>query len=185
MTVIERVAERDSRYTTEESRGIEMFRVDGGELLTLGQLMIAYCCRLAAAVEARSVLQMNRINRTNERMTVLADGMSAMLAASADTTFGAITVKVAGRNVNFREFLLACGVAESALVKGDVRLTEQVKLNLATPIKLQMENASATSQREGVQLRAEVNARDTAFKSAASLSGGYCGLGASLARALA
>ena len=75
-----------SRYAPQGSDKVYLYanELEGGQHLTLGQLVIAVSMRSAASYEAQSVVKMNRMAGGAEKLTKVADFMEAIANDDAD-----------------------------------------------------------------------------------------------------
>ena len=71
-----------NRYAPPEAAAVNMYSVDGGEQLTLGQLMAAVCIRAGANMEAQSVNKMNLMNNNVELLKTAAEYLGQLATDS-------------------------------------------------------------------------------------------------------
>ncbi|MBQ7651237.1 MAG: hypothetical protein IJS15_09770, partial [Victivallales bacterium] len=71
--MIQAVQIATNRYAPPGAQAINMYSVDGGEELTLGQLMAAVCIRAGMNREAQSVNKMNVMNNNVENLKTAAE----------------------------------------------------------------------------------------------------------------
>lgn len=187
MIYVHPIAERDARYTTPESRDICLYSIgEGGQLLTLGQLLIAVGCRHAAALESRSVLTMNVISGRVRLMRRLSACLEAATNAAESETMGSVKVVLEdGTKKGLRDCLVNdCGINGVVLPAGGDLLIPANKVRVMDAVKVKMDDASNESQRDNVSLRSLVSARDVAYRTVTSLTRGYCAAGTDLAQFL-
>ena len=172
-----------------------LYRVEGqGEALTFGQLAIACGCAQAAAVEARSVLLMNRIGAETETMRTLADMMNRVKEADENLTCADLKLEPPGGGapITYLQYLERYfGVKNTTTEEGvrilpdeNDKLLPNAKLLLLDAIKTQMEKCANESQGDTLKLRSLVTARDTALRTVTALVNGNTQVGLNVGLAI-
>ena len=80
--MIEAVQIATNRYAPDGAQAINMYSINGGENLTLGQLMAAVCIGAGANMEAQSVNKMNRMNNNVEHLKTAAEYLGQLATDS-------------------------------------------------------------------------------------------------------
>ena len=181
--MIERVtiSRLNPEWAPKGSDDVVLYKVEGrGEELTFGQLAIACGCAQAAAIEARSVLLMNRIGSETGSMRTLSGMMDAV--RDADESLICADLKLeppgGGAPITYLQYLARFFNVKNETTEDGVRilpeendkLNPNTKLMLLDAIKMQMEKCANESQGDTVKLRSLVTARDTALRTVTSLT---------------
>lgn len=172
-----------------------LYRVEGrGEQLTFGQLAIACTCAQAAAIEARTVLLMNRIGSETGTMRTLSDAMDMVRTASESETCSTLLLESPAGDgpITLLEYLQKyLGVKNTTTDEGVKVLPEEsdllrpnTKLLLIEALKAQMEKCSNESQADTIKLRSLVTGRDVAFRTATAMTNGNTQVGLNVGRAI-
>ena len=172
-----------------------LYRVEGkGEALTFGQLAIACTCAQAAAIEARTVMLMNRIGSETGTMRTLSDMMDMVTDADESLTCRALTLESPAGDgpITLLEYLQKyLGVKGATTDDGvktlpgeDDKLLPNTKLMLLDAIKGQMEKFANDSQSDTIKLRSLVSGRDVAFRTATAMTNGNTQVGLNVGRAI-
>ena len=172
-----------------------LYRVEGqGDALTFGQLAIACGCAQAAAVEARSVLMMNRVGAETEAMRTLADMMNKVKDADEKLTCADLKLEPPGGGapITYLQYLERYFGVKNTKTDEGVRLLPDegdlllpnTKLLLIDAIKTQMEKCANESQGDTLKLRSLVTARDTALRAVTALVNGNTQVGLNVGLAI-
>ena len=188
--MIERVtiSRLNSEWAPKGADDVCLYRVEGqGEALTFGQLAIACGCAQAAAVEARSVLLMNRIGGETGAMRTLADMMNMVKDADEGLTCGDLKLEPpgGGEPITLLQYLERYfGVKNTTTDEGvrilpgeNDKLLPNAKLMLLDAIKTQMEKCANESQGDTLKLRSLVTSRDVALRTVTALVNGNTQVG--------
>ena len=195
--MIERVtiSRLNPEWAPEGADAVSLYRVEGqGEALTFGQLAIACGCAQAAAVEARSVLLMNRIGSETGKMRTLADMMNKV--KDADENLACADLKLeppgGGAPITYLQYLERYFGVKNATTEEGVRilpgendkLLPNAKLLFLDAIKTQMEKCANESQGDTLKLRSLVTARDVALRTVTALVNGNTQVGLNVGLAI-
>lgn len=160
-----------SRYAPQEARAIEVYTYAGNEGMTFGQLVMAVCCKRAAAIEAQSVNAMNRVTETSSWLEALSAATQQMLSASnlSETvnlgSSGYVCKKTSSQTPTLKDFLqYECGIDSSYL---DIS-TYDKRMQLFDQVKTQIDTAARQSQEETIELQSLVSKRDVTFNTSAA-----------------
>ena len=188
------IARMNPEWAPQGAADICLYRVGGeGEELTFGQLAIACTCAQASAIEARTVLLMNRIGSETGTMQKLSGLMDAVKDAPEDQTCSMLTLEPpgGGEPITLLQYLSKYfGVKNTTedgvkvLPEEDDLLLPNAKLLLLDAIKAQMESCANESQGDTIKLRSLVTSRDVAFRTATSITSGNTQVGLNVGRAI-
>ena len=195
--MIERVTigQLNPEWAPRGSDAICLYKVEGqGEALTFGQLAIACGCAQAAAVEARSVLLMNRIGSETGSMRTLSDMMNTVKDADESLTCADLKLEPPGGGapITYLQYLERYFGVKDATTEDGVRtlpdekdnLLPNAKLMLLDAIKTQMEKCANDSQGDTIKLRSLVTARDTALRTVTAMTNGNTQVGLNVGMAI-
>lgn len=155
--MIESVQIASNRYAPDNAQAINMYTLDGGEELTLGQLMAAVCIRTGTNAEAQSINKMNYMNSNVELLEKTSGYLGEI--ASNNVTSGWDTIK------NF--LINSLGMSSSDLPDN---LNSYDKRNQAiNAMKVQLEALTRQAQEDMIDLQSLVNSRDVCFTTGTNL----------------
>ena len=155
--MIENVEIAVNRYAPPGAEAINMYSMDGGDPLTLGQLMAAVCIRTGMNAELRGINKMNLMTANNE----LLDKASGYLneIATNNVTSGWGTIK---------NFLMNTLSIESSALPDN--LNSYAKRNTAiTAMKPKLEMLTRQAQEDMIDLQSLINRRDVCFSTGTNL----------------
>ena len=188
------IARMNPEWAPQEAADICLYRVGGeGEELTFGQLAIACACAQASAIEARTVLLMNRIGSETGTMQKLSGLMDAVKDAPESQTCSMLTLEPpgGGEPITLLQYLAKYFGVKNTTEDGVKVLPEEndpllpnTKLLLLDAIKMQMEKCANESQGDTIKLRSLVTSRDVAFRTATSITSGNTQVGLNVGRAI-
>ena len=131
---------------------INAYQYNGLVGLSFGQLIMAVCCRRAAAIEAQSVVKMNQLTQTTDFLTEASAVTQRIFTASSvsqdDQKF--ITERMEITDANF-----------------DIS-TYDNRMALFAKLKGKLDNASNVSQEQTIALQSLVSRRDVTYNTSAS-----------------
>lgn len=156
-----------SRYAPVE---ISAYQYNGLEGLSFGQLIMAVCCRRAAAIESQSVVKMNELTATTAWLEAVSSVARQIFTAAsldepADIAASGYVCRKAARAPTLRDFLAnECGVdaAYLSVASADARTT------LFAQVKTAMDSASTQSQQQTIDLQSLVSRRDVTYNTSAA-----------------
>ena len=146
-----------NRYAPRGSEAVNLYSngLEGGDHLTIGQLVIAVAMRAAAAYEAQSVTKMN---------VMAAD--TAVLARAAD--YMEEIVNETDNWPTIRQFLVdELGVKEDDL-PGDID-TYKKRMEAIDAMKMKVDALTQNQQTDMVDMQSLVNRRDTAYSASSNM----------------
>ena len=146
-----------NRYAPRGSEAVNLYSngLEGGDHLTIGQLVIAVAMRSAAAYEAQSVTKMN---------SMAAD--TAVLARAAD--YMEEIVNETDNWPTIRQFLVdELGVKEDDL-PGDID-TYKKRMEAIDAMKMKVDALTQNQQTDMVDMQSLVNRRDTAYSASSNM----------------
>ncbi len=146
-----------NRYAPRGSEAVNLYSngLEGGDHLTIGQLVIAVAMRAAAAYEAQSVTKMN---------VMAAD--TAVLARAAD--YMEEIVNETDNWPTIRQFLVdELGVKEDDL-PGDID-TYKKRMAAIDAMKMKVDALTQNQQTDMVDMQSLVNRRDTAYSASSNM----------------
>ena len=131
---------------------INAYQYNGLKGLTFGQLIMAVCCRRAAAIEQQSVIKMNEVNATNQWLEEI--------AGVAERIWTASSVSAADRKVMEDK----CGIKSADI---DVSSYDK-RAALFAQVKPTLDHATTLSQEQAIQLQSLVSRRDVTYNTSAA-----------------
>ena len=154
MIEIEKIA--TNRYAPAGADAINLYStgLEGGETLTLGQLVIAVSMRSAAEYEAQGVVKMNRMAGGSETLEKAARYMEEI----ADETADWATVK------SFCQSEL--GIADEL---PDAIDTYAKRMSAITALKAKVNTLTQQQQTDMIDLQTLVNRRDVAYSASSNI----------------
>lgn len=132
---------------------INAYQYNGLKGLTFGQLIMAVCCRRAAAIEAQSVIKMNTMNASNQQLSDLSAAAERIFTAN-----GSIS------EADKKLFTSLCGVEEKYL---DISSYDS-RTALFGKVKPKLDSLTTLSQEQAVQLQSLISRRDVTYNTSAS-----------------
>lgn len=162
-----------NRYATPEAADITLYKFNGCEGLTLGQLVNAVCCRVGAALEDQSVVKTNIITDGTNRLNAFSSIVSGFMDGSVDYDTELKTAGYEGRRV--REFLEEEGFT---ITTEDKTPTGHLPKEVTTPndrllayevLKDKLEKLANLSQQDMIDLQTDISRRDVAFSTAVNV----------------
>lgn len=161
-----------SRYAPVD---LDTYQYNGLEGLSFGQLVMAVCCRRAAAIENQSVVKMNELTASTAWLEAVS--AAAQQIFSASSLDAAVNLGTSGytcrkakpdaetSKITLREFLQdECGVDKSYL---DIS-TANARTTLFGQLKTTMDAASSQSQQQTIALQSLVSRRDVTYNTSAA-----------------
>ena len=154
MVYVETIA--TNRNAPEGAQAINLYStgVEGGNHLTIGQLVIAVSMRTAAAYEAQSVVKMNRMTAGSEKLSKAA----VYLQEIADGTANWSEAKSYLTNV--------LGITE---VLPDAIDTYAKRMTAITALKTKVDALTQSQQEDMIDMQTLVNRRDVAFSASSNI----------------
>ena len=146
-----------NRYAPRGSEAVNLYSngLEGGDHLTIGQLVIAVAMRAAAAYEAQSITKMN---------VMAAD--TAVLSRAAD--YMEEIVNETDNWPTIRQFLVdELGVKEDDL-PGDID-TYKKRMEAIDAMKMKVDALTQNQQTDMVDMQSLVNRRDTAYSASSNM----------------
>ena len=157
-----------SRYAPVD---LDTYQYNGLEGLSFGQLVMAVCCRRAAAIENQSVVKMNELTASTAWLEAVSAAAQQIFSASSLSdpvdlgTSGYKCRKATSQTPTLKEFLQdECGVAETYL---DIS-TANARTALFGQLKTTMDSASSQSQQQTIALQSLVSRRDVTYNASAA-----------------
>lgn len=155
--MIDAVTIATNRYAPDGAQAICMYSMDGGENLTLGQLMAAVCIKAGAGLEAQSVFMMNKLNRNNSTLEQ-ASGYLEQLCSGPVSDSDWTTMK------NF--FTGTLGITDALPNQAN---SYNDRLTAAKALRVKLEELTRESQEDMIDVQSLINRRDVAFTTATNL----------------
>ncbi len=155
-----------NRYAPPGAQAINMYQLDNGETLTLGQLMAAVCIRAGANMEAQTIPKINTMNGNTETLTT-ASGYLQRLAEDTIQVSEWPTVRTWLINV--------LGVESSALPTylgnsaASTTTTYAKRFQAINAMKVKLEALTRQAQEDMIDVQSMINKRDVAFTTGTSL----------------
>lgn len=149
---------------------VNAYQYNGLEGLSFGQLIMAVCCRRAAAIESQSVLKMNELTATTAWLEALSSVAQQIFTATgldepADIAASGYVCRKAARVPTLRDFLAnECGVDAAYLDIGSA----DARTALFGQLKAPMDSASLQSQQQTIDLQSLVSRRDVTYNTSAA-----------------
>ena len=173
-----------SRYAPRGANAIDVFTYAGNEGMAFGQLVMAVCCKRAAAIEAQSVTAMNRLTSSTSWLEALSSVAQQLMTSNslgdlADLgDSGYVCRKTSRRPTLLDFFQLECGIDAANLYKldGDGKPTSEAldisvfanRMQVFDQLKTVLDTASRQSQQDTVELQSLVSRRDVTFNASAA-----------------
>ena len=154
MVYVETIA--TNRNAPEGAQAINLYStgVEGGNHLTIGQLVIAVSMRTAAAYEAQSIVKMNRMTAGSEKLSAAA----VYLQEISDGTANWAEAKAYLTNV--------LGITE---VLPDAIDTYAKRMTAITALKTKVDALTQSQQEDMIDMQTLVNRRDVAFSASSNI----------------
>jgi len=154
--MIEAVQISTNRYAPDEAQAVNMYRMDDGELLTLGQLMAAVCIKAGACMESQTIAKVNSMDG-NTMLINIASGYLKELAEDKVSNWGTT-----------RNWLInTLGVSANLLPSTIFTYADRFKAISAMKVKL--EALTRQAQEDMIDVQSMTNKRDVAFSTGTSL----------------
>ena len=154
MLYIETIA--TNRNAPDSAKAINLYStgVEGGNHLTIGQLVIAVSMRSAAAYEAQSVLKMNRMTSGSQKLSQAAVCLQEISDGTADwPTTKAYLVNVLG---------ITEGLPDSID-------TYAKRMTAVAALKAKVDAMTQSQQEDMIDMQTLVNRRDVAFSASSNI----------------
>ncbi len=155
--MIEAVQIATNRYAPDGAQAINMYSINGGENLTLGQLMAAVCIGAGANMEAQSINKMNYMN-TNVELLDQASGILSQLATNSVSNW-----------TTSRDFLRNSLGMSSTDVPDNLDTSYNGRFKVINAMKVKLEELTRQAQEDMIDLQSLINKRDIAFSTGTSL----------------
>ena len=155
--MIQAVQIATNRYAPPGAQAINMYSVDGGEKLTLGQLMAAICIRAGMNREAQSVNKMNVMNNNVENLKTAAEYLD-QLATNTVTNWPTV-----------RDFLRNTLGMTSAEVPDSLNTSYKARFKVINAMKNLLDALTRQAQEDMIDVQSLINQRDIAFTTGTSL----------------
>ena len=147
---VNRYAPRGSERVSLYSNGLE-----GGDHLTIGQLVIAVSMRSAAAYEAQSVTKMNTMSGDSDLLEQAADYMDEIVNGTGDWS-------------EIKDFLVnSLGVDEDDLPEDIDTYTK--RMEAIDELKNKVDELTQSQQEDMIDMQTLVNRRDTAYSASSNM----------------
>jgi len=155
--MIENVEIGINRYAPPGAEAINMYSMDGGSPLTLGQLMAAVCIRTGMNAEARGINKMNLMTSNNEVLDKASGYLDEIATNNATSGWD-----------NIKNFLINTLKIESSTLPDN--LDSYAKRNKAiNAMKPKLEALTRQAQEDMIDLQSLVNRRDVSFSTGTNL----------------
>jgi len=146
-----------NRYAPAGADSINMYRMDGGQSLTFGQLMAAVCIRTGANLEAQSINKMNRMNLNVDLLDTASEYLS-QLATNTVTYWPTV-----------RNFLRTKLGMSNSEVPDNYDSSYNGRFKVINAMKTRMEGLTRQAQEDMIDVQSMINRRDVAFSTGTSL----------------
>jgi len=154
--MIEAVQIATNRYAPDAVQAINMYSMDNGDNLTLGQLIAAVCIKAGANMEAQSVTRMNVMNGNTDIIDTASGYMSA-LAKGTPSNWSTI-----------RNYMInTMGISSSDIPSTVNSYNDRMKAINA--MKLKLEELTRQAQEDMIELQSLINKRDVAYTTGTNL----------------
>lgn len=173
-----------SRYAPRGANAVEVFSYAGCEGMAFGQLVMAVCCKRAAAVEAQSMNTMNRLTESSSWLQALSSVGQQFLEAkdmSALADFGTsgyVCRKTTAKPTLLQFLQIECGIDPEYLYQKNDKdeLTSNPldigvfanRMQIFDQLKTRLDDATRQSQEITIELQTLVSRRDVAFNTSAA-----------------
>ena len=131
---------------------INAYQYNGLTGISFGQLIMAVCCRRAAAIEAQSVIKMNQLTQTTDFLNEASAVTARIFTASS----------VSGDDKEFIEKKMGITDADYDISSYDKRMALFAKL------KGKLDDATNESQEQTIALQSLVSRRDVTYNTSAA-----------------
>ncbi len=156
--MIQAVQISTNRYAPPGAQAVNMYSIDGGESLTLGQLMAAVCIRAGAVKEAQSVSKMNTMNNNVADLKTAAEYLDQL---ATNTVSDWATV---------RNFLRGTLGMTSTEAPDNLDTSYNGRFKVINAMKNHIEALTRQAQEDMIDVQSLVNQRDVAFTTGSSLN---------------
>jgi len=155
--MIQAVQIATNRYAPPGTQSVNMYSVDGGEKLTLAQLMAAVCIRAAMNKEVQSINKMNIMNNNVENLKTAAEYLDQL---ATNTVSNWPTV---------RDFLRNTVGLTSTEAPDSLDASYKGRFKVINAMKNHMEALTRQAQEDMIDVQSLINQRDIAFTTGTSL----------------
>ena len=155
--MIESVQIATNRYAPPGAQAVNMYRVDGGGMLTLGQLMGAVCIRAGMNMEAQSVNKMNIMNNNVEDLKTAAEYLDQIATNSVSNW------------TTVRDFLRNTLGMTSAEAPDSLDTSYNGRFKVINAMKKHLEALTRQAQEDMIDVQSLISRRDVAFTTGTSL----------------
>ncbi|MBQ9368381.1 MAG: hypothetical protein IJT83_11410 [Victivallales bacterium] len=155
--MIESVQIATNRYAPPGAQAVNMYRVDGGGMLTLGQLMGAVCIRAGMNKEAQSVNKMNSMNNNVEDLKTAAEYLDQIANNSVSNW------------TTVRDFLRNTLGMTSAEAPDSLDTSYNGRFKVINAMKNHLEVLTRQAQEDMIDVQSLISQRDVAFTTGTSL----------------
>ena len=155
--MIQSVQIATNRYAPPGAEAINMYSMDGGERLTLGQLMAAVCIRAGMNKEAQSVNKMNIMNNNVEDLKTASEYLDQL---ATDTVSDWATVR------NFLRNTLGMSTSEAP---DSLDTSYSGRFKVINAMKAHVEALTRQAQEDMIDVQSLISQRDVAFTTGTSL----------------
>ena len=159
--MIEAVQIATNRYAPNGAQAINMYSMDGGDDLTLGQLIAAVCIKAGANMEAQSITRMNAMNGNTEIINT-ASGYVSELANGNSSNWPTI------RNYMINTMGISASDIPSATMP-DNGLSYNDRMKAINAMKIKLEALTRQAQEDMIELQSLINKRDVAYTTSTNL----------------
>lgn len=136
---------------------INAYQYNGLKGLTFGQLIMAVCCRRAAAIEAQSVIKMNTMNASNQQLTDLSAAAERIFTANGPVS-----------QTDEKLFKNLCGLTDDDLKDIKDLGSYDKRTALFGKVKPKLDSLTTLSQEQAVELQSLISRRDVTYNTSAS-----------------
>ena len=154
--MIEAVQIATNRYAPDGAQAINMYRLDGGDSLTLGQLMAAVCIKAGASMEAQTVRRMNTMNG-NTDIIETASAYLSQIANGNVSNWAEISSFMTG----------TLGITAAELPANVSSYANRMKA--VNAMKAKLEALTRQAQEDMIEVQSLINKRDVAFSTGTNL----------------
>ena len=155
--MIEAITIAKNRYAPDGAQDICVFRMDGGEKLTLGQLMAAICIKAGASLEAQSISMVNKLNSGNVLLDKTGEYMEKLgQGAINDDEWKAM------KNTCINELGVTDELPDHAQSYND-------RVKAMAALKKRVEELSRKAQKDMIEVQSLLSKRDVALTTSTNL----------------
>ncbi len=154
--MIEAVQIATNKYAPDAAQAINMYKLDGGDDLTLGQLMAAVCIKAGTSMEEQTVRRMNTMNG-NTDLIETASGYLTQLAKGSVSNWPEISAFMTG----------TLGITASEIPANVTTYADRMKAINAMKVKL--EALTRQAQEDMIEVQSLINKRDVAYTTGTNL----------------